>query len=92
MITDRDLVNRGVQLLDERGPQGWRRTIKPERLNLRDYQHCVLAQIYGTFARGVSTLDVDPAVYGFVHQGVECFCDRLTLAWQQALTEEVVTT
>lgn len=90
MITDRDLVDRGIALLNERGPEGWRGRVNLERLNLRDYKECLLAQLYGTFADGVKQLDIDPQVYGFVHQGIveNCYCARLTEAWRQALTEE----
>jgi len=41
-------VARGVALLDELGPDGWRDRVDLSTLNLMSTEDCVLGQVYGT--------------------------------------------
>lgn len=65
-------VARGVKLLDKRMP-GWDNRIDLYRLDMEDYRHCVLGQLYGAYHRGIYSLFGQKArrlyvigtVYGF---------------------------
>lgn len=41
-------VNRGAQLLDEQEP-GWVERVFPDRVSMRDGQHCIIGQVYGNY-------------------------------------------
>lgn len=62
MATVAERVDKGIRLLDENAP-GWRKSINLDALHLGSLENCVLAQVYGTFGNGLTTLDIhgDPA-------------------------------
>jgi hypothetical protein len=81
-------VARGVELLDEAGPAGWREVIDLGLLNLSSGRLCVLGQLYGSYQDGLQELDVERAHdLGFVcgHWSI-CYCDHLTELWRERLT------
>lgn len=71
-------VAAGVQLLDEKGPEGWRDRIDVESLSLASPIDCVLGQVYGhplprhkrwgSYLKAMIALDLTPHMaqdYGF---------------------------
>lgn len=61
----KERVNAGVQLLDEHCP-GWHEHINPDILCIWSIKFCVLGQIFGSYGRGVSRLQLmRPQSYGF---------------------------
>jgi hypothetical protein len=51
-------VQRGVKLLDEKVP-GWTDRIDPAELNMQYHETCMLAQLYGSYERGLMALNLD---------------------------------
>jgi hypothetical protein len=63
-----DVVTRGVKLLDERTSFGvsWPFHVDINRLNLVEWNCCVLGQLFGNYFDGVTELMLlHPAQYGF---------------------------
>lgn len=90
MTTERGmrfLVFDGMCLLSDVDDR-WQLRIDRHRLNMGDYEHCVLGQLYGSFRRGVKVLRIrDPWRYGFICCPLveECYCDQLTEVWRELL-------
>jgi len=53
----------GAALLDEKGPQGWRETLRELAACLRveSTDYCPLGVLYGSFSDGVDALGIDNA-------------------------------
>jgi hypothetical protein len=90
-------VGRGIELLDRRGPEGWRQLLNPERLDISQPEDCVLGQLYGSYYAGCRALDLfltDPADYGLVCTGAYgqrgCYCPALTRIWVEVLRSEAL--
>jgi hypothetical protein len=46
-----------VTLLDEKYPEWWKK-INVDKLNMGDYQNCILGQLYGSYCTGLDKLNV----------------------------------
>lgn len=84
-------VARGVALLDERGPQGWRDKIDLDRLDI--IYNCVLDQVFGDFTGGMEALglrlfDNQSTGYGFNCGGDEK--GAVEAEWRRVLVREGV--
>lgn len=92
-----ELVAKGIALLDEKGPEGWRDRIDLDELDVSGGCTCVLAQVYGTYGRGCTALRMastgcpccetgkDQAHdFGF-NDTCDISYDQLTAAWRAAL-------
>lgn len=82
---ERERVQRGIALLDERGPKDWRRRVDVATLDVCNPWRCVIGQVYGGYASGLAVLElVEPGEdYGF-----DCRRDEaaeLNAAWRAAL-------
>ena len=80
-------VQEGVNLLDEKGPDGWRELIDVGRLDIGAACDCVLGQVYGSFQRGLDELHTAGAggwKYGFNH-GTHEERKALNEAWKEEL-------
>jgi hypothetical protein len=65
----RERVSRGAMLLDRERPD-WAYEINLETLDLRDYEFCIVGQLWGRYSQGLYELRVDDEgelVYGFSH-------------------------
>jgi hypothetical protein len=49
-------ARKGIDLLDERGPAGWRERLHPLSLDMGSGIRDVLGQLYGSFHRGMCAL------------------------------------
>lgn len=84
--TNEELVKKGAALLDDRCP-GWATIINLETLTMSSVQKCVLGQVFGNFATGLSILclkdDGYGANHGFVCRGKlgNCSCNLLRQLW-----------
>lgn len=80
-------VEAGAAFLDERHP-GWVDDIDTEKLDLIDCRVCVLGQLFGSFSRGLDTLDLgDRSARRF---GFDTFLESyhdLTDAWLESIME-----
>ncbi|HYF29002.1 MAG TPA: hypothetical protein VEA36_01390 [Candidatus Paceibacterota bacterium] len=56
--TAQERVAAGAALLDAQAP-GWRDRIDVDRLSIQSCGRCMLAQLYGNYARGVKHLGLD---------------------------------
>lgn len=54
-----DRVRRGIALLDQAGPEGWRGMITLEFLSTANLRRCVLGQVYGEYSDGAYELGLD---------------------------------
>ena len=83
-------VVRGMKLLDEKGPTGWREQIERDLLDINDWNACVLGQVYGHYEYGEKKLaiswDFDALKCGF-RSGMFIRGLRLRSAWLCALAE-----
>lgn len=61
-------VRAGVMLLDQRKP-GWPQQVNAETLNLASAMECVLGQLYGSYADGLSALWPKPTGWDRWRQG-----------------------
>ncbi len=61
-------VVRGATLLDAQRP-GWDQRISTATLDLADNCHCILGQLYGTYARGVSAWSLGLDLHGAEERG-----------------------
>ena len=52
----RELVAKGVALLDEHGPEDWRTRINRELLDINSWTNCILGQVYGECGEGWTAL------------------------------------
>ena len=80
-------VQRGAAFLDEHVP-GWRAHIDPYTLDLSYCRQCVLGQVFGSYANGITLLrlsDRDASRLGFNTWGRQTF-DRLTEAWRRVIS------
>lgn len=83
-------VRRGIDLLDEYGPSGWRDRIDLSTLDLGDPEYCVIGHVFGRYS--VATLahelglDDDGTGFGFETDCGEAYWE-LTDAWIDALTD-----
>lgn len=50
-------VQRGIEILDEHGPAGWRDRVYVNQLCIDSLDACVLGWVYGDFGLGVDALD-----------------------------------
>ena len=80
MIEERDTraeVRRGEGKLDEVNPN-WYTQVNPLTLDMHDIDNCVLGQVYGDYAHGLSRLWLDDPsrTYGFT-----TFCEDDLIAW-----------
>lgn len=74
-------IDRGIQLLDEKGPKDWRARINKDTLSMCSGTQCILGQVYSTDNRccgycvGKEALDIrdDSKHYGFDLNGFEDF-------------------
>lgn len=91
----RTRVQKGIDFLDEYGPEDWRNGIDLGTLNLSSPTDCVLGQLYGVYSLVESDdgtlFDMDPFPYedlGFEVEGEPYAV--LTQAWHEALVAEGV--
>lgn len=78
----------GIVLLGRRLGDDFREDLDLERLDLLDFELCVLGQLFGTYRRGVDWLKINnPWFYGFIHHPTVkvCYCDQLTEVWRELL-------
>lgn len=84
-----EVVERGMRLLDERGPESWRDRIDLQTLQIEGTQRCVLGQLYGGFNRGLAELGVsyepDVSRFGFAAP-MDVTYAELNEAWRLALS------
>jgi hypothetical protein len=82
-------VQRGMGLLDEKAPPGWRDKVSPPTLDMGDPCHCVLAQVFGDYSQGLRELGIsNPDYYGFTFMGYPCYgpeFETLTQDWLEQL-------
>jgi hypothetical protein len=83
-------VRAGIDLLDEKGPAGWRNLINWDIVDMGHGQRCILGQVYGDYIIGMDDLGLSvysislPATrHGFSH------FESATLAhvWHSMITE-----
>lgn len=81
-------VQRGVALLDAKGPPGWRDRIDLDTLDIGSLTLCVLGQVYGHYYKGLRALgdDANPYHLGFATEGLLAW-RALTQAWREALAQ-----
>jgi hypothetical protein len=60
----RECVKRGVNLIDQYGPQDWRKKINLAKLDMCSVTNCVLGQLYETFTDGLKALNFRTRVRG----------------------------
>lgn len=83
-------ARRGMDLLDARGPDGWRELLNLSELAINSSKNCVLGQLFdGDYHNGMRALDLDsdPGLlwdYGF------CGWGGMTSAWLYLLRQEKV--
>jgi hypothetical protein len=70
MINTKELVAKGVALLDEKGPDDWRDRVRWQSLYMYSGTGCVLGQVYGKYwagvkALGISEYEFEGSEYGF---------------------------
>lgn len=85
-----EAVQRGMDLLDEHGPRGWRDEIDLAELDIALSRQCVLGQLWGFYADGVATLrELVPGftMVGYGFMGVGGTDALLTRVWHVAITE-----
>lgn len=91
MPTVNERVEAGIELLDRELGKAWPHAIDTVRLNLRDFNSCVLGQLHGTYTDGVDALwgdeadYVDPSAFGFYRRRE--YWTSLTDAWLTRLKE-----
>lgn len=80
-------IRRGVEILDERGPEGWRERIDLDRLNIAQARDCILGQCFGMYADGREAMNLTHAEVrdcGFVPTFSHSSSD-LTASWHDYL-------
>ena len=75
-------VERGAALLDAEKP-GWCERIDVPTLDIRDANHCVLAQVYPSFSEGLTELDIWEESLGF-SSGADDY-PKLETLWREAI-------
>lgn len=95
-MTTQDLaarVQRGIALLDEKGPSDWRSRIDLTTLDIDDATLCILAQLYGDYHTGCEAIGIaDDLGAAAEEAGFMPLCDPpehaecLTQAWKGALS------
>lgn len=63
-------VRRGVELLNEKGPEDWPYKLDLRKLNLTSIFNCVVGQLYGGYGRGAVELGISASQaekMGFLH-------------------------
>lgn len=87
-------VQRGIELLDKERP-GWRSEIDLHKLDMGEYNICILGQLYGDYGKGADKLfgirsfDGSPAHYGFdKHPGLSDPFKALNDEWKKQLSTE----
>lgn len=80
-------VRAGMELLDERGPDGWERRIDLQRLNISSCEECVCGQLYGNYADALPKLGINSGRgYGFVMSN-RASTRELQVEWERAIAE-----
>lgn len=83
-------IAKGMALLDQKRP-GWETEINLNRLDISHCYHCVLGQIYGEFAYGINTLEIEEDAarfYGFAYPNSMQW-DQLTNEWRAAIAQRL---
>lgn len=87
----KESVAAGIDLLNQRGPEGWPQRIKLDKLELHQGMTCVLGQLYGDermgYVSGVQALKLtgpEQEHYGF---RTDSFYDRLQVEWHRRIAE-----
>lgn len=85
-------VDAGIELLDEKGPDEWRKKLDLDILDIDSCDLCVLGQLYGHTIDGKEQLDISNLkLFGFWPiDGTEDCSDRLTEIWKKKLSPESV--
>ena len=80
-INEQD-VQRGIDRLNQRGPEGWAGRIDRDTLNIQSNYDCPLGQVYGLYQDGIDALGIaNPYDYGFTSN------DCHLAIWKRRLAE-----
>jgi hypothetical protein len=85
----RKAVTLGAQILQNRRPK-WFRSVDLDSLRMNDVKHCVLAQVFGDYQKGLSRLglhEYDAPDYGYALPKEYMRWDVLEAAWKEKVRE-----
>lgn len=91
MATVAERVQRGIELLDERGPKSWREMVDLKAFDITEPCGCILGQLFGEFSDGKTVLNISSGKdFGFDAnwQDAEDDYQALSAEWTRRLTEQ----